>query len=350
MPGGNFRRDPHAVGGAGRQPRGSGAHRGTGPGRDSVFDFTPDEAARIHKALRTPDCVPQCPQDGVPLTVEGPIALGGHRGVVWLVACPSCRRNLVVPARPKTVRAAPRFSTLVESNPGKRGLHRPISSAVFAVAVHAAVIYGAVIATLARPEGGASEAASDTTLLMLYEPPEQEPQERQPRPVERFVALSAPPKGFQTLTLPIGIPTEIPSIDLTQRFDPRDYSGEGVEGGIFAGVPGVNGSADNGEIFAAAAVEQPPERLYGPTPDYPGILLTAAIEGYVVVDFVVNADGRVDPSSIKVISTSHRGFNNAAIKAVRETMFRPGKTGGVPVRVRVRQRVNFTLTVAPRQY
>src|SRR5207245_9199488 len=65
----------------------------------------------------------------------------------------------------------------------------------------------------------------DTTVVLLAPQERQKPAE--PAPVQLVDAL----KGFQTVAVPAQIPTNIPPIDLQQRFDPKDYSGSGVEGG-----------------------------------------------------------------------------------------------------------------------
>src|SRR5438876_1003543 len=56
-------------------------------------------------------------------------------------------------------------------------------------------------------------------------------------------------EGFQTVAVPAQIPTDIPPVDLLQRFDPMDYSGSGIEGGRGNGIV-VSGS----EVYAEALV------------------------------------------------------------------------------------------------
>src|SRR2546428_9791562 len=90
--------------------------------------------------------------------------------------------------------------------------------------VHTAIIAGIVYATLhAAPRD--DHVKVDTTVVLLAPQERQKPAE--PAPVQLVDAL----KGVQTVAVPAPIPTDIPPIDLQQRFDPRDYSGSGVEGG-----------------------------------------------------------------------------------------------------------------------
>src|ERR1051326_6521572 len=98
------------------------------------------------------------------------------------------------------------------------------------LALHAAVIGGAVYVTLsARPADTA--VRMDTSVVLLA------PAQRQPAPGQRQPAppppaqRAEPLRGFQTVTVPTQLPTSLPKLDLQERFDPKDYSGIGVEGG-----------------------------------------------------------------------------------------------------------------------
>ena len=61
------------------------------------------------------------------------------------------------------------------------------------------------------------------------------------------------------------------------------------------------------------------------------------------VTFVVGTNGRVEPGSIKVLSTPHRLFSEAVRSALLETRFRPAEVGGRPVRQLVAQSFSFKL-------
>src|SRR5207245_4882655 len=92
----------------------------------------------------------------------------------------------------------------------------------------------------------------DTAMVYLDQQQQQKPPEQQP------VQLDVPLKGFQTVVAPDVIPTNIPPVNLQEKFDPKDYSGTGVEGGIGTGmVPTGN------EVFMEAIVEEKPSELSG---------------------------------------------------------------------------------------
>ena len=94
---------------------------------------------------------------------------------------------------------------------------------------HSAVVLAAVVATLTAGEKK-NEDTVDTAMVFLN-------QEEQKKPEEQPPVVDVPQlKGFQTVVAPTDIPTNIPPINLQQHFDPKDYSGTGVEGGIGTGI------------------------------------------------------------------------------------------------------------------
>src|SRR3989449_7618318 len=158
--------------------------------------------------------------------------------------------------------------TLIESA-HKTDKQRILGTAVVSFTIHVGVIAGAVFATL-QTKGIDQTVKMDTTMVLLT------PQQ-QPRPELQPAQLDVPVRGFQTVVVPPEIPTDIPPVDLHERFDPKDYSGAGVEGGRANGVV-----PDNNPVYVEAVVEQRPELLSGPPP-YPELLRGAGIRGRVVV-------------------------------------------------------------------
>jgi protein TonB len=235
------------------------------------------------------------------------------------------------------------FDRLVESKRrGRRDVRGACGGLFVSAAFQTAVVVAAVFGTMGVAVR--SPPALDTIMLTLTDAApdaEPEPEERDALPL--VTTLASPPVGFQVLEAPLDIPTGIAPIDLDQRFDPRDYSGRGVEGGVFAGVEGGVGPVDQPEVFLAAAVEELPQQVYAPLPKYPSMLRRAGIEGYVNVRYIVLTDGTVDPASIVVVESSHAQFEQAAVRSVRQARFRPGRVRGTPVRVLVEQRITFTL-------
>src|SRR5207302_43545 len=134
-----------------------------------------------------------------------------------------------------------------------------------------------------------------TALVFVDQPKQDKPPEQQP------VQLDVPLKGFQTVVAPDVIPTNIPPVNLQEHFDPKDYSGTGVEGGVATGiVPTGN------EVFMEAIVEEKPAVLSGPVPVYPELLKQAQITGRVLVQTIVDTLGRAEANSVPKLVQSIR--------------------------------------------
>lgn len=237
------------------------------------------------------------------------------------------------------------FDVLVESNrKGRRDVSGTIGGMLTSTVLQVALMAAAVVAT-GKVAHEVQEARIDTIQLVLDEPqdePEPEPEEAPPV----ITSLNPPPKGFQVLTAPVDIPTEIPPINLDQRFDPRDFSGVGVEGGVFQGVEGGTGPVtDLSQVFSEAVVDETPERLSCPVPQYPRMMQQANIEGNVLLQFVVETDGHVSRSTIEVLNSTHRAFEGPARDMIQKCLFRPGRVRASAVRVLVQMPIVFALQV-----
>ena len=200
------------------------------------------------------------------------------------------------------------------------------------LAIHSAIIAGVVYATLhAAPSD--TRVSMDTTVVLLA--PQQQQKPLDPQPVQLADAL----KGFQAVAVPTQIPTEIPPVDLQQRFDPKDYSGSGIEGGRANGIV-VSGS----EVYAEALVEERPELLSAPPPIYPQLLRQAGIQGRVILHAIVDTTGRVEPASVRIIKSPSPAFDQPTKDWVLKALFRPARLHGRGVRVFINLPVDYSLT------
>ena len=235
------------------------------------------------------------------------------------------------------------FDNLVESNPKNRKIRGLFSSSMMSVVLHGVLIYGAIVATTKVKE--VVEAKKGDTLVVFLEQHQEEQKPQEPPPV---ASLTPPPKGFQTVVAITQIPTEIPPVNLNERFDPRDYTGVGVEGGIAEGVEGGTGEVpdDLNAVFVEAVVDEPPILLSHPPLQYPPLLKDAGIEGKVVYEFVVGVNGHPEADSFKLIESSQKAFERPAKDLIMGSVYRPGRMRGQPVRVLVRQPVSFTILKA----
>jgi protein TonB len=232
------------------------------------------------------------------------------------------------------------FENLIES---KRKHQNSLGQQAVSFVLHGVLIFGAIQATRGAAEV-VRDIVVDTTMIFLRPPEAPPPPE--PPPENVVVSANPPPQGFQIITPPDNIPTEIPPVNLNERFDPRDFTGKGVEGGISTGVVGGTGPVPlDGEVFLAAEVDETPSVEAGASclGKYPPVMQSAGIPGKVVLQFVVNTDGRVDPGSIKVMSSTHKAFEEPARQGITASTckFKAGKSRGQPVRVLVQQAVSF---------
>ncbi|MCC7002211.1 MAG: energy transducer TonB [Gemmatimonadaceae bacterium] len=65
---------------------------------------------------------------------------------------------------------------------------------------------------------------------------------------------------------------------------------------------------------------------------YPADLQKSGVTGIVQVQFVVDKTGKVDPNSIKIVSSTVPQLADAAKKVVEEIKFRPGQVKGQAVK------------------
>ena len=195
---------------------------------------------------------------------------------------------------------------------------------------HSILVLLAVIATITAGQA-ASDDIPDTMMVFLNQ--EEKKQEEQP-PVLEIPQL----KGFQTVVAPTDIPTNIPPINLQEHFDPKDYSGTGVEGGIGTGIV-----PSSDQVYMESVVEERPEVLSGPQLQYPDLLRQAAIQGRVLVQAIIDTTGRAEPQSVKVLQSPNPGFDQSAKNYVLRALFRPARVHGRAVRVLINLPIDFKI-------
>lgn len=275
------------------------------------------------------------------------------------------------------------FSRLVASAGGRSQFRSP-SVIAASVGAHVALLAGVVWASapddseIAVPD----EAIEEVTYIDIAEipPPPDEvfeapPADLPPAPAEVRQApaprtrpaaprrqaplppasVATPePAGFQELRPPaavVGIPAPDPG-QAAVRAD--DFGGRGAVGGTASGTPAAGsgsgrigtGAAGTGEggvaptgTFSSNLVDRQAElsnrkelvrvleRLY------PSSMREQRVEGTVQVEFVVTAEGRVDMSTVKIVSSTNDLFAEAAKRALQEFRFRPARKGEHNVRM-----------------
>ncbi len=260
------------------------------------------------------------------------------------------------------------FSTLIESKPKKQ---RKAAGTVASVTLHLALLFFAVVAT-ANARSDAMEKSREEKLNYVEvkkeepkpeepKPKPEEPKPKAPEPVKApprtpeapRVEAPAPPKGFQIVQAPVNIPVSIPKIDLSAAVtDESDFSGRGVAGGSSKGVAGGTGDANskgtvgglsNQPYFEFQVEEAASPSGGNPAPEYPNSMRETGVTGRVVAQFVVGANGRVEPGSIKIMESTNPAFAAAVREVLPRHRFSPAKIGGKAVRQIVQQPFLFRL-------
>ncbi|MDP2136978.1 MAG: TonB family protein [Candidatus Didemnitutus sp.] len=100
--------------------------------------------------------------------------------------------------------------------------------------------------------------------------------------------------------------------------------------------------AKMGRIFELGQLDRQPAPIMQPSPVFPYALRKEVERAEVVIEFIVDSNG--DVALPTVVSSTHRGFEEAALAGVSKWKFRPGTKSGRRVNTRVRVPINFILT------
>lgn len=102
--------------------------------------------------------------------------------------------------------------------------------------------------------------------------------------------------------------------------------------------------AGNDTAYSILAVDQAVVRFADSgAPLYPADLLQRSVEGSVRMRYVVNATGRVDTSSARVLRSSHPQFTAAVLDALGRMRFQPASIATLPVSQVVEQSFDFRI-------
>ena len=120
-----------------------------------------------------------------------------------------------------------------------------------------------------------------------------------------------------------------------------DGEGTGVGSGSGAGVgPGAGGGTGGGPYRPGSGIA-PPHLIYEAQASYPESARRRGVEGDIILEVVVLADGTV--GDIRILSGLGWGLDEAAVDAVRQWRFAPAVRLGAPVDVIVEVAVEFAL-------
>ncbi|WP_221029264.1 TonB family protein [Actomonas aquatica] len=97
-----------------------------------------------------------------------------------------------------------------------------------------------------------------------------------------------------------------------------------------------------GKIFNVDELDITPRPTRQATPDYPAALRKQGTEGRAVISMVIDAHGAV--RDLETVSTTAEPFAEAALAAVSQWQFEPGRVAGAPVNSRLQVPVVFSLS------
>ena len=99
---------------------------------------------------------------------------------------------------------------------------------------------------------------------------------------------------------------------------------------------------DAQRLFVASEVDTPAKVVSLPEPEYPDSLRAAGISGSAVIEFIIEADGKINRESIGVVSATHIRFADAVRLVVLEAVFTPAIKAQRPVAQVYQLPVTFT--------
>jgi protein TonB len=192
----------------------------------------------------------------------------------------------------------------------------------------------------ARPQAPPKPVAPEHHDVVQPLPPPQDEDLSPPEPARIDPAPEAP--QFPADLIPGG---DLPSTGGGDGDGSGDGPGDGpgrygTKDGVEHGT-GIPGESDGSEdIYHIIGDVERPVLLRRVEPTYPPIPLRAGIQGTVVLEGVIGTEGNVE--SIRVLQSVPL-LNDAAIRAVTQWRYTPGRMGGRPVKVYLTIRVDFRL-------
>ena len=156
---------------------------------------------------------------------------------------------------------------------------------------------------------------------------------------------------FTSVTEDIEIEEETPPDDVEEEVEeaeaePIDISLDiptGLSGGgIIIDTSAFDIKGSEGDIFNSSDLDSGPRPKLPVQPRYPDSLKKQGKEGRVIIELVVDADGKVLSAKVKS-SSGYKAMDDAALKAAQKTKFKPANRGGKNVKAKVLYPISFKL-------
>ena len=226
-----------------------------------------------------------------------------------------------------------------------RGQQRPRHWSILplSIAAHVAVAIAILIIPLAADEDPPAPARVFTMMNMMAARPVP-PAPAEPRPSTETprsaVTAAAPLVAADTIS-------EEPPATASGGADTTSAPG-GIGVGVSGGLPDGIGTPmvvpppapPVKRTYKTGGIIREPQKIVHVSPVYPQIAISAGVQGVVILEAVIDEQGRV--SNVRVLR-SHPLLEKAAIEAVRQWRYSPTTLNGEAVSVYLTITVNFTL-------
>ena len=235
-------------------------------------------------------------------------------------------------------------SALIESQKRKGPEHRALIIQM-ALLMHVVVIGVALAAQYWNIDPVDEPPIQNPFFATIQAPPPPPPPPPPPAPAAKPEAPKpVVPQVVAEIVQPTDVPEDIPE-PTTEVVESVGDGTEGVEGGVEGGVAGgqVGGvpQSTGNEILRVGGSITKPVRLGGVQPAYTELARKARIQGVVIVEAVIDKEGRV--TNVRILKGLPMGLDQSAVDVVKSWRFQPATLNGRPVSVYYSLTVNFRL-------
>ena len=224
---------------------------------------------------------------------------------------------------------------------GRRGSRAAFWLAMFAsAALHLILIVG----FNEKPVKKTEVAAADESIIRLELPPL--PKEEEPPP-EEYVEEAVDDPGVivpMLADIPSRVPVATDFVQTMQLNVPVDTANMAADlSRVPVQITHKPSAAGLKDLFDLAQLDRVPEPLAQPAPVFPYDLRGSVSQAEVLVEFIVTSVGSVQYATI--VSSTHAGFERAALDGVAKWRFRPGVKSGRKVNTRMRVPLRFRVVL-----
>ena len=210
---------------------------------------------------------------------------------------------------------------------------------LFSAGVHALILWGGGPRTLPKRVA----ALQEERIVQMVMPPIEEDKEET---VEELDAADETP-AVEVPRL-VDLPSAVSINSFVQPLEMSSALQTSVDASKLTSIPlhiatgATRPGAGLKNLFDISQLDRVPEPIAQPEPIFPANLRKEVDQAEVVVEFIVDMKGQT--RDVRVISTTHTGFNQAAIDGVSRWRFRAGIKDGRKVNTRVHIPIRFMVT------